>query len=182
MSNLYTAKGDQGFTKLVDGTTVAKTDPRVQAYGTVDELSSFIGLAASEIGSEQILQTLVWIQNRLFVVGAILAHPDMGAPPGLTELTSKDVKTLEEQLDILDASLTPLKSFIIPGGTKGASLLHCARSICRRAEREVCPLEPLKSSQGKLILQFLNRLSDYLFVAARVENQLKGLGDRLVKG
>ena len=182
MSKLYTTKGDEGWTQLADGTSVAKTDPRVQAYGTVDELSSFIGLAAAEFSHEQVLQTLRWIQNRLFVVGALLAHPDRVAPAGIPQLAPSDVKRLEDQMDQWDTCLTPLKSFIVPGGTKGAALLHCARSICRRAEREVCRLEPLESGQGRLILQFLNRLSDFLFVAARFGNQLEGVGDRLVKG
>lgn len=181
MARLYTKRGDKGWTELADGTSVAKTDLRVQAYGTVDELSSFIGLAAAESCPKRVLSTLYWIQERLFVVGVILAHPKMSVPQGISQLTISDVKVLEDEIDRFESSLPALTSFIVPGGTKGAALLHCARSICRRAEREICRLEPLKSGQGEVILQFLNRLSDYLFAAARLINHLDGLGDRLVK-
>ncbi|HHY10224.1 MAG TPA: cob(I)yrinic acid a,c-diamide adenosyltransferase [Firmicutes bacterium] len=182
MAKIYTKKGDGGFTKLGDGSPVHKSNVQVEAYGTVDELTSFLGLAVTAAASEDIKRELVWIQNRLFVIGSLLAFPAAKLPEGLGEITAADLKRLEGLIDAAAEKLPPLTAFIIPGGTKAAALLHCARSICRRAERAASSLELLDCPKRRFVLPFLNRLSDYLFEAARLENHLAGKKDQLAEG
>lgn len=181
MARIYTKKGDQGVTELGDGSAVHKSNARVEAYGSVDELSSFLGLALTAVTSQNLIQELPWIQNKLFIVGTLLAYPRKSLPAGLKAITDPDVKRLEGFIDESCEQLPPLKAFIIPGGVRGAAYLHCARSVCRRAERAVSVLEPLDCPERRFVLPFLNRLSDYLFNAARLENHLAGEEDHLVK-
>lgn len=163
---IYTKAGDKGRTMLAGGEAVSKTHRLVEAYGTVDELSSFIGLACTELEEGQITEDLLWVQRRLFVIGSLLA-----GGPG--EVRDEDAARLEEAIDRLSSELPPLRDFIVPGGTKGAALLHVARSVCRRAERLIAGLKHADEN----ILPFVNRLSDYLFCAACFANHSEGVGD-----
>jgi cob(I)alamin adenosyltransferase len=168
---IYTKAGDRGLTKLGSGVTVPKSHELVEAYGTVDELTSFLGLAVSEISGADVADDLLWVQRRLFVVGSILA-----GGPG--EVTMDDVRFLEGIIDKLSIQLPPLHDFILPGGTREASLLHVARSVCRRAERRVTSVSQGIDLGDENILPFLNRLSDYLFCAARFVNHKVGVLDQ----
>ena len=175
---IYTKAGDGGTTKLGTGSTVSKADIRVEAYGSIDELSSFIGLAVSHLDQADNLRTdLVWIQRKLFQIGTILAFPGENEPIGSVSIATQDIGRLEEAIDRLDEDLPALTSFILPGGIKCAAFLHCARSICRRAERLCSGLDWNEYPLGSHILPFLNRLSDYLFTAARWVNFRAGEGD-----
>lgn len=178
---IYTKKGDLGHTSLGTGEAVHKADQRLAAYGTVDELSSFIGLAVSGLSDAELVQGLLWVQRKLFVVGSILAFPGRQSADGLGEIGSGDVGELERAVDEMTEQLPPLTDFIVPGGSKEASQLHCARSVCRRAERLVAGLPLDQYPLGGHILPFLNRLSDYLFSAARLVNQHAGLTENLAK-
>lgn len=182
MDKIYTKTGDQGFTKLGTGNTVRKTDTRVEAYGTVDELSSFVGLAISTLPEADVwIEELVWIQQKLFVIASLLAFPGREVSDGLGEVTSADLERLEQAIDRMTEELSPLTSFILPGGVDTAAALHCARSVCRRAERQVTKLDFNEYPLGDMILPFINRLSDYLFTAARFANYRKGFTDRPAK-
>mgnify|MGYP001002772695 CR=1 FL=1 len=179
---IYTKTGDKGYTQLGGGGRVHKTDQRIEAYGTVDELSSFIGLAlSSELPEKDLAANLLWVQRKLFEVGAILAFPGREVSDGRGEVCQEDLESLERIIDEISAQLPTLKGFILPGGSKEASLLHCARSICRRAERLVSGLDIEEYPLGENILPFLNRLSDYLFCAARFVNHEAGVDERLAK-
>jgi cob(I)alamin adenosyltransferase len=182
---IYTKTGDAGETGLFAGPRVPKDDLRIEAYGTVDELNAVLGLArcqatsnsASEKMPEDIDTLLAAIQHSLFDLGAELATPDPKAR-GTNFVTPKQVKTLEEAIDKFELKLPPLKTFILPGGAPGATWLHLARTVCRRAERRVVTLtqrEPEKLSPE--ILVYLNRLGDLLFVLARAVNQAAGQTD-----
>ena len=178
---IYTKAGDKGYTKLGTGSSVPKGAAAVEAYGSVDELSSFVGLVLTAIQDEDLIQDLVWIQEKLHTVGAILAFPEhTGADLG--EVSASDVERLEAAMDAMAGELPPLTGFLLPGGCQGAAFLHCARSIARRAERAVSRLNQADYPLGGWILPFLNRLSDYLFCAARLVNHRQGSGDRLVGG
>ncbi|MCA1321059.1 cob(I)yrinic acid a,c-diamide adenosyltransferase [Bacillus tianshenii] len=172
---IYTKTGDKGQTSLVYGQRVDKNHERVEAYGTCDEANSMIGLAISYLRDEkfdkkdELLQSFQTIQTILFHVGAELATP--AGKEVRWKLKEEHVAKLEEELDTLDATLPPLKNFILPGGTKAGAALHCARTIVRRAERSAVSLSGELSPN---VLAYLNRLSDYLFVVARYVNvQLK---------
>ncbi|NMB00148.1 MAG: cob(I)yrinic acid a,c-diamide adenosyltransferase [Firmicutes bacterium] len=178
---IYTKKGDSGYTKLGTGDAIRKSDARVEAYGTVDELSSFIGLAVSGLQDEKIIAELLWVQGKLFTIGSILAFPGRESSSGLGEVGPGDLNVLEEAMDRISGLVPPLTGFVLPGGSKEASILHCARSICRRAERRVSCLDQGDYPLGVNVLPFLNRLSDYLFCAARLVNHLAGYGDYVAK-
>ncbi|AST90290.1 MULTISPECIES: cob(I)yrinic acid a,c-diamide adenosyltransferase [Sutcliffiella] len=169
---IYTKTGDKGQTSLVYGSRVPKYDDRVEAYGTCDEANSMIGLAVTYINEEKvfekketILETLNSIQTILFHVGAELATPK--GKDVRWNLTEEHVKRLEKDIDILSENLPPLKNFILPGGSKAGATLHCARTIVRRAERNAVKIE---EGTSEIVLAYLNRLSDYLFVAGRAVN------------
>lgn len=172
---IYTKTGDKGETGLWGGGRIPKDSPRINAYGTVDECNAVLGLVRA-VGVDQSLDDkLSHIQNRLFVVGSDLATPS-GVEPAIPRVTEADIEQLEEWIDEMEAELAPLKQFIVPGGSQAAAFLHLARTVCRRAERWAVLLareEP--TSQAAAI--FLNRLSDFLFVAARTANRLAGIGD-----
>jgi cob(I)alamin adenosyltransferase len=174
LNKIYTRTGDDGTTGLVGGERVAKTHPRIEACGAVDETNAAIGLACVQPLEAPLADILARIQNELFDLGADLATPERpGRPLGWTPLraTEAQVTRLEEDIDRLNAELSPLNSFVLPGGAPAAAALHLARTICRRAERAVLvlaatPDEPVSQP----VLKYLNRLSDLLFVAARWAN------------
>jgi cob(I)alamin adenosyltransferase len=169
---IYTKTGDKGETSLFGGKRVPKDALRIEAYGTVDELNSLLGLCRSLNPPSQLIDILVQIQNDLFVLGGDLAAPSESSTP-VQRIQQADVDLLERTIDEIDPKLEPLRSFILPGGTQLAATLHAARAVCRRAERLVVRLareEPI----GEQSLIYLNRLSDLLFVLARHANRLAG--------
>ena len=170
---IYTRTGDKGDTSLFGGTRVSKNDPRIEAYGTVDELNSLLGLCRSAGLPAPIDAELDRVQSDLFDVGAYLAAP------GSDRFTSVDANRaadLERAIDEMEDALQPLKTFIVPGGSEAAARLHVARTVCRRAERRVIRLED-DSEEMLTTIAFLNRLSDFLFVAARHANRTAGVPD-----
>lgn len=178
LSRIYTRSGDQGETGLGDGSRVVKDHPRVSAYGTVDELNATLGLMLAENLGEQkqdLTEIFCDIQNDLFDVGADLCMPAAAAEEEKNRLriSSAQVERLENLIDRYNADLQPLKSFVLPGGTPAAAWCHLARTICRRAEREVVTLARAESTNPEVV-KYLNRLSDLLFVLARVCNDKGG--------
>jgi cob(I)alamin adenosyltransferase len=161
LSKIYTKTGDGGDTGLGDGTRVSKDHPRVEAFGTVDELNSLIGLIRAESQDEELDSWLSEVQNDLFDLGGELSIP------GYTIVTPAHVTWIEERIDAVNSSLPNLKEFILPAGNRAASFCHLARSVCRRAERRVCTLQQADSTSNPNSLIYLNRLSDWLFVIAR---------------
>ncbi|HEX9354294.1 MAG TPA: cob(I)yrinic acid a,c-diamide adenosyltransferase [Streptosporangiaceae bacterium] len=177
LSRIYTRTGDDGTTALGDGSRAAKTDPRLAAYADVDEANCAIGMAITIGGLPGNLVTLLSrIQNELFDVGADLCNPVSETPPyPPLRITEAYVGALEEDCDTHNASLPVLRSFILPGGSPGAALLHMARTIVRRAERSTwAALETYGDSMNPLAAQYLNRLSDLLFILAREANGADG--------
>lgn len=172
LSKIYTRTGDQGDTGLGDGTRVPKDHPRVEAYGTVDELNSILGLLLTEEFPEMLRDALIDIQHDLFDLGGELCIP------GHTALTETRVTQLERILDMLNDDLTPLKEFILPGGSRAAALSHLGRTVCRRAERRVIALSRSENVSA-VAIKYLNRLSDLLFVMARALNKHAGRPDVL---
>lgn len=170
---IYTKTGDDGTTGLFGGTRVAKDNPRIEAYGTVDELNSQIGLIRAHTSqSDDIDGVLESIQNGLFVLGADLATPEHRERKAIAipRVTSADVVCLEAAIDRFEEELPPLTTFILPGGSVPGAMLHVARCVARRAERLLASLHHLEPEIGLSPLQYLNRLSDLLFVLARVVN------------
>ncbi len=164
---IYTKTGDAGETGLFGGPRVRKDDPRIEAYETVDELNAALGLARCEPLSAAIDECLLRVQSELFSVGAELATPEP-EKHGHALVGESHIAALERAIDELDARLPPLKQFILPGGSRGAATLHLARGICRRAERRVITLAGgSQQIVSDRIIRYLNRLGDYLFVAAR---------------
>ena len=163
---VYTKTGDNGSTSLIGGTRVSKSDDRIEAYGTVDELISYIGLLRDLIQDESHVQTLIIIQDRLMTAASILATDCSECPRNLPKLFDEDINYLEEQIDIIDETLSPLSTFILPGGNQVVSFTHIARTICRRAERRVLKVE-INNEDIYFTIKYLNRLSDYLFILAR---------------
>lgn len=166
--HIYTKTGDKGTTGLFGGARVAKNDPRIEAYGTVDELNSFLGLARASWPFSPLDAQLGMVQSDLFDLGAHLAAPGSDRFPGADP---SRVAELESAIDAMESELAPLRNFILPGGSAAAAHLHVARSVCRRAERLVVAL----SEESSVV--YLNRLSDYLFVAARYANLKSGVDD-----
>lgn len=179
INRIYTRTGDDGTTGLGDGSRVPKGDLRIQSYGTVDELSSVLGLALTEILDAKISAEIDQIQNDLFDVGADLCVPaaEDEEPGSRLRIEAHYIERLEKWIDTHNECLEPLKTFILPGGTKAGAWFHLARTVCRRAERLAYGL--CESDQNAaLCAQYLNRLSDYLFVIGRVVND-NGRADRL---
>jgi cob(I)alamin adenosyltransferase len=172
---IYTKTGDQGETGLFDGTRVSKADPRVDAYGEVDEVNAWLGLARAEGVDAEVGAMLEHLQRDLFAVGAMLADPRHRIAVRVEKalLTDVDIARLETWIDTLEESVTPLRRFILAGGTKAGGALHLARTVCRRAERRIIALGPDAADPAVLI--FVNRLSDLLFVMARVVNARAGV-------
>jgi cob(I)alamin adenosyltransferase len=174
---IYTKTGDRGDTGLFGGARVSKASLRVNAYGDVDELNSVLGLVRAHTRDPQRLSQLQGIQSDLFTVGAELAkNPDKQVDLGMALVSEADIERLERGIDALDAVLSPLKTFILPGGSMAASFLHVARTVCRRAERVVVQLAQSEPVRAELI-RYLNRLSDLLFTLARAENHESGVAD-----
>ncbi len=182
---IYTKTGDEGTTGLFGGRRVSKDAPRIEAYGDVDELNTHIGFVRSlaEIPSD-IDNLLARIQRELFVLGADLATPDDKERKNLEipRVTSEFVACLEEDIDRFEAELPPLKSFILPGGGPTGSALHVARTVCRRSERRVVSLREQDRAVSSETLIYLNRLSDLLFVLARVVNHRSGQTEEAWRG
>jgi cob(I)alamin adenosyltransferase len=186
LNRIYTRTGDDGRTRLVTGETVGKDDPRVEAYGAVDELNAVMGLVRLETANDPALDSiLARIQSDPFDLGADLATPDRGDDgPTALRIVDGQVARLETEIDRLNADLSPLTSFVLPGGSRAGAQLHLARTVCRRAERRTVALaEALASGAGGATahgpgLRYLNRLSDLLFVASRFANAREG-GDVL---
>lgn len=177
--NIYTRTGDDGTTGLIGGRRVSKANIRIEAYGTVDELNAVLGqcVAESDNPAQSIAQSLTPVQNELFAVGAHLATPPNSPhASGLPPLKVEWVARLEGEIDRAQAVLSPLRNFILPGGTPLAAKLHLARTVARRAERLVVGLHEVEP-QEELLLTYLNRLSDWLFVHARLANHLSGRED-----
>jgi cob(I)alamin adenosyltransferase len=170
---IYTRGGDQGQTSLFGGKRVPKSDPRIEAYGTVDELSSVLGVARASSLPETIESQVHVVQVDLFEIGAHLASPGTSRFPGVEP---ERVSALETAIDAMESELMPLTSFILPAGCLAAAQLHVARTVCRRAERLVVALEDPSEATASTI-GYLNRLSDYLFVAARYANLRAGVTD-----
>jgi cob(I)alamin adenosyltransferase len=167
---IYTKTGDRGDTRLFDGTNVRKHNDRVEAYGDIDELNSSIGAAASFLQDPDLTSMLVEIQKDLFVVGAQLADPKLKErSSGKFHLSPERVKNLEATIDRFETELPPLRHFILAGGGHAGALLHVARTVCRRAERRVVRLSEIVDVSPGMI-EYLNRLSDFLFVVARLVN------------
>lgn len=174
---IYTKTGDKGETGLFNGTRVSKSDLRVKVYGTVDELNTIIGLARSFDPPEILNETLHKLSEMLFELGSDLATPlNPPAKFPVPRITQSHIDYLEKLIDEYDEKLPPLKNFILPGGTKCSAFLHNARTVCRRAERLAVELEQ-SDNLGDFAAIFLNRLSDYLFMASRMANFAEGVKD-----
>jgi cob(I)alamin adenosyltransferase len=179
ITRVYTRTGDDGTTGLGGGQRVAKDSPRIEAYGTVDELSSAIGVAIALGLEPRLAETLARIQNELFNLGSdlcILEEDKATMPVPVVE--ARHVDALERLMDELSEELPPLENFILPGGSPGAAQLHVARTVCRRAERLTIALARLEPV-GPFVVKYLNRLSDALFVMARYESSKRGIPDVL---
>ena len=172
LNRIYTRTGDAGTTGLVDGSRVSKAEPRMAAIGDVDEANSAIGVAIAALGERAPAAALLTIQNDLFDLGADIATPE--GIDGALRIVPAQVARLEAEIDVMNADLAPLTSFILPGGDPAAAALHLARAIVRRAERSAVAVDGLNPPA----LAYLNRLSDWLFVATRVVNGA-GTGDVL---
>jgi cob(I)alamin adenosyltransferase len=171
-SMIYTKTGDKGTTSLVGGARVPKTHVRLEAYGTVDELNSHLGLLQTYLTDEADKKLVYRVQNKLFSVGSYLATDQSKTELRMeSRIEDEDLELLEHAIDVIDNELPPLNSFILPGGDRGAAVCHICRTVCRRAERRIlvlaeeCEIEPR-------VTAFVNRLSDYLFILARKLNQL----------
>ena len=170
---IYTKTGDQGETGLFAGPRVRKDNVRIEAYGAVDELNAFLGLARAQKLPPKVEDCLARVQNELFAVGAELATPDP-VKHGTAIIGPRHAEALERAIDALEEHLPPLRQFILPAGSPAAVYLHVARGICRRAERRVVTLAGVDLAPFQNVVTYLNRLSDYLFVAARAANQAAG--------
>ena len=167
---IYTRGGDKGKTSLIGGTRVDKFNIRVDAYGTIDELNSVIGVAIAHLEDYELRTDLMRIQHNLFDCGADLANPDIS---NQTVITKKNIQWLEQTIDKYTECVPPLQNFILPGGAKSASYLHLARTVARRAERKIATLAASTEIDSN-INAFINRLSDYLFASARYVNWKNG--------
>lgn len=163
---IYTKTGDQGTTALFGGKRVSKSDLRIETYGTVDELNSWIGVLRDQEVNRTRSEELIEIQDRLFTIGSLLAAEPGNAKVKVPALIASDVIFLENKIDAMDAALEPMKVFVLPGGHQSVSFGHVTRTVCRRAERLVIALDQQEKVEP-LIIQYLNRLSDYLFVLCR---------------
>ena len=180
MSKIYTRTGDKGTTSLVGGKRVSKSDPRLDAYGTVDELNSFIGLMLSVMEEKaESRENIQWIQKKLFNIGGCLATDTASFElPDSCKVLADDVERMEKMIDAAQEGLPQQRSFILPGGTQAASYAHVARTVCRRAERLIIAL-PDDAKAPSELLQYINRLSDYLFVLARRINFFAGAPENI---
>ncbi|MDX1623070.1 MAG: cob(I)yrinic acid a,c-diamide adenosyltransferase [Gemmatimonadota bacterium] len=175
---IYTRRGDEGDTSLFGAGRTGKDDPRVVAYGEVDELNAWLGVARSHCREEEVLEALDRVQRELFVVGAILATPDPDRREGEKfALGAGRVERLEQEIDRWQEELAELKAFVLPGGGLAGAHLHAARAVCRRAERAIVALEA--DDLPGTLLRYVNRLSDWIFVAARRVNREEGVEETI---
>ncbi|WP_029903207.1 cob(I)yrinic acid a,c-diamide adenosyltransferase [Prevotella sp. 10(H)] len=173
-SLVYTKTGDKGLTSLVGGKRVPKAHIRLEAYGTTDELNSFIGFLMAEIDEGHDMEVLLYIQNKLFNVGSYLATDTETTPPKEASIiTDRDIALLETEMDRMDSELPPLSQFVLPGGSESAARAHICRTVCRRTERCIYRVKEVFPVDDQ-ILMFVNRLSDYFFLLARKESNKKG--------
>lgn len=169
---IYTKTGDKGQTSLIGGTRVPKHHIRIESYGTVDELNSFIGLIRDQQIDEQSKKMLIEIQDRLFTIGSSLASDPERSKMKIPDLKEEDILLLEKEMDRMDETLPEMRSFVLPGGHTIVSYCHIARCVCRRAERLTIQLsETANGAVAELVIKYLNRLSDYLFVLSRKLSQ-----------
>lgn len=182
---VYTKTGDKGTTGLVGGTRVPKSHVRLEAYGTIDELNAHLGVLIAEIAKESEsassdIETIRWIQNKLFVIGTLLAtESDSPLAGSLPRISEEEIHRIEQKIDVLQIQLPPLQAFILPGGIPAAASAHVCRTVCRRAERRLFSLVDAGFEIDSNSTAFLNRLSDYLFVLSRSLNQRAGNDDFL---
>lgn len=177
---IYTKSGDTGMTSLVGGTRVSKTDLRIECYGTIDELNSVLGLVRSETAMNELKaidEQVEMVQNRLFNLGSLLACENAKLKNQLPQIHENDILYLEKAIDGFQAELEELREFILPGGHRAAAFLHQARTVARRAERLLIHLYDERTIEELIFIKYLNRLSDYLFVAARFANKQMGRSD-----
>jgi cob(I)alamin adenosyltransferase len=175
---IYTKTGDKGTTSLIGGTKVSKAHLRIEAYGTVDELNSYIGLCKDFLTDKKSNTVLQEVQDRLFTIGAALAcDPEKETKMKIPDLKEEDITLLEKEIDKMNETLQPMKSFILPGGHVTVSHIHISRCICRRAERCCVRLEAEQNEVEPIIIKYLNRLSDYLFVLARYAGHLLNIAE-----
>lgn len=179
LTKIYTKTGDGGLTALGSGTKVPKESLRVSAYGTVDELNSFLGVALAAGLAKKLIEPLSLIQNELFHLGSDLCFTEEDKKKyNIPQIEARHIKALETIIDEMSGVVGSLENFILPGGTAGAAHLQVARTVCRRAEREVVALSR-SEAVGEHVIPYLNRLSDLLFVMARFENHAKGVAEPL---
>ena len=164
---IYTKTGDTGKTSLLGGSRVSKSDLQIEAYGTVDELNSNIGLLRDLVTNEEVKSLLINIQNKLFTIGAYLANDQKKTTIKLPALNVGIIEVLEQSIDKMEEELAPLTKFILPGGHPTVSQTHICRSVCRRSERSVIRFNDSSENVNPIVIQYLNRLSDYLFVLGR---------------
>lgn len=169
---IYTKTGDKGETSLFGGARLPKSHLRIEAYGTIDELNAQLGLLRDHVENENIRDVILQIQNRLFTIGANLAS-DPSKKMATPDIIGSDVQLLEQQIDLMEENLPSLKNFILPGGHPVVSICHIARCVCRRAERRMVALS-LESPVLPILIQYVNRLSDYLFVLGRYVGEKLG--------
>jgi len=167
---IYTKTGDKGQTSLIGGTRVLKSDQRIEAYGTVDELNSYIGLLRDQAININRKDILIEIQDRLFTIGASLASDPEKSKVKIPDLFETDIELLEKEMDRMDSLLPPMKFFVLPGGHQSVSFCHVARTVCRRTERLVIRLSQ-NEFVDDLVIKYINRLSDFIFVLSRLMAQ-----------
>ena len=175
---IYTKTGDLGKTSLIGGTKVPKNNLRIETYGTIDELNSYVGLVNDHLTDDNSRAILKEIQDRLFTIGSSLAcDPDKAPAMKIPDLKEADVTLLEKEIDTMNDTLPEMRSFILPGGHVAISTTHITRCICRRAERLCVDMQEHDLFVDPLVIKYLNRLSDYLFVLARYVGHLLGVGE-----
>jgi cob(I)alamin adenosyltransferase len=163
---IYTKTGDKGNTSLFGGMRVSKASPRIESYGTVDELNSWMGYLRDQSVNKERQDLLINIQNNLFVIGSLLAAEPGNDKIKIPHLQEDDITILEKEIDAMETTLPPMRFFILPGGHESVSICHVARTVCRRAERLTIELNQIEPIDG-LVIKYLNRLSDFLFVLSR---------------
>jgi cob(I)alamin adenosyltransferase len=178
-SNIYTRTGDKGTTALVGGKRVSKTHQRIEAYGTIDELNSFIGLLNTAVYDKEDQDFLLFVQHKLFTIGSYLATDQENTELKIeSQVLPGTIERIEKEIDKIDSELPRMKNFVLPGGNKAASLAHVCRTVCRRAERQIYKLKDTALVEEPVLI-FINRLSDYLFVLARKEC-LRGNNEEII--